>query len=65
MSIIKIIKKRIRELITKRFICANCGYIWEAEKGEYNVTSYLGARLYGLKAYYMNCPCCGAFVDVD
>ena len=65
MSIIKIIKKRIRPTITKRFICENCGYVWKAEKGEYNVTSHLGVRLYGLKAYYMNCPCYGAFVNVD
>lgn len=34
MNIIKIIKKRIRPTITKRFICANCGYIWKAEKGD-------------------------------
>ena len=65
MSIIKIIKKGIRPIITKRFICTNCGYIWKAEKGEYNETSYLGVRLYGLKTYYMNCPCCGVFVNVD
>ena len=65
MSIIKLIKKGNRPIITKRFMCANCGYIWKAEKGEYNKTSYLGVRLYGLKAYYMNCPRCGVFVNVD
>ena len=61
----KIIKKGIRPTITKKFICTNCGCIWEAEKGEYNVTSYLGMMHDGLKAYSMNCPCCGAFVDAD
>ena len=61
----KIIKEGIRPTITKRFIWANCGCIREAEKGEYNVTSYLGMMYDGLKAFNMNCTCCGAFVDVD
>ena len=61
----KIIKKGIKKGITKRFICADCCCIWEAEKGEYNVTSHLGIMYDGLKAYNMNCPCCGAFVDAD
>ena len=49
----KIIKKGIRPTITKRFICKNCGCIWEAEKGEYNITSYLGMMHDGLKAFNM------------
>ena len=62
----KIIKEGIRPTITKRFICANCGCIWEAEKDEYNVTSYLGMMRDGLKASFnMNCLCCGALIDVD
>ena len=61
----KIIKEGIRPAITKRFICSNCGCIWEAEKDEYNVTSYLSMMHDELKVYYMNCPCCGAFVDAD
>ena len=61
----KIIKKGFRPTITKRFICADCGCIREAEKGEYNVTSHLGMIHDGLKAYNMNCPCFGAFVDAD
>ena len=62
----KIIKEGIRLTLTKRFIRTNCGCIWEAEKGEYNITSYLGMMHDGLKASFnMNCPCCGALVDVD
>ena len=61
----KIIKKGIRPTLFKRFICANCGCIWEAEKGEYNSTSQLGMIHDGLKAYNMNCPCCGIIVYVD
>ena len=61
----KIIKEGIRPILIKRFICTNCGCIWEAGKSEYNVTSYLGMMHDGLKAFNMNCPCCGTLVDVD
>ena len=61
----KTIKEGIRPTITKRSICTNSGSIWEAEKDEYNVTSSLGMMHDGLKAFNMDCPCCGAFVDVD
>ena len=61
----KIIKKGIRTTLFKRFMWGSCGCIWEAEKGEYNSTSQLGMIHDGLKAYNMNCPCCGAFVDAD
>ena len=61
----KIIKKGIRPTITKRFICKNCGCIWEAEKGEFNMTSQIAMIHDGLKAFNMKCPCCGVFVDAD
>lgn len=49
----------------KQFVCTRCGCIWNAEKGEYNVTSQLGVMHDGMKAYNMKCPCCGNIVDTD
>ena len=60
-----IIKEGNRPAIIKRFTCKNCGCIWEAEKGEYNVTSQYGIIHDGLKAFNMNCPCCGKIVDTN
>lgn len=46
---------------TRRFNCERCGCIWEAKKGEYEPTPPVG----DLKFYWMKCPTCGKYVDVD
>lgn len=59
----KIIREGVKPTTTKRFECS-CGCIWEADKGEYKVTSQLG-MMYGMKQCNMVCPCCGYIVDTD
>lgn len=50
---------------TRRFHCERCGCVWEAEKGEYESTPQMAQQHDGLKAYWMKCPTCGNYVDVN
>lgn len=61
----KIIREGYVKSNTKRFHCKKCGCIWEAETGEYEVTSQMAQQHDGIKAYWMICPTCKNCVDVD
>ena len=47
---------------TKRFVCSECGCVFEANKGEYKKVLYCGQILEG---YSCDCPNCGEYVYKD
>ena len=55
----KIIKEGIIPSTTKKFICGNCGCVFEAEENEYepitNQMEYLEIKA----SYKCKCPTCG------
>lgn len=59
----KIIKKG-NITTTKYFTCNTCGCEFEAEKGEYKLTSQIGI-MQGCKNYYIECPCCKSYCEAD
>lgn len=54
----KIIKQGIEQTKAKRFECAKCGCIFEANKDEYRFTDVIGQLHDNLPAYYCRCPNC-------
>lgn len=61
----RIIKDGTIPSTTIRFICDNCGCIFEAEKGEYGYSSQLEVLHDGLGSYKCQCPCCQRTVYTD
>ena len=58
----KIIKVGTIENETKRFECKNCGCIFEADKGEYFMSSQMQI-LQGMNVYQCQCPTCNRMTD--
>lgn len=61
----KIIKDGTIPSTIIRFICDNCGCVFDAEKGEYECSSQMEVMHDGLGAYKCECPCCKRITYAD